>query len=168
MKIRGWLRTAGPSTLRVIHMLSARKLSNPFTPWHTNSTSRLKQLIQRKRLRSQKRAGNRRWEGTGKRIRNDRERAVEKQYQRLKNKNKKKSEATILKTWFIPNHFFFPSELNLFPILPNPHLCSTVAHFVQPLQLSLPLHLHRLSTTHRKTLQRWNWGAFWTEVGGLK
>lgn len=79
---------------------------------------------------------------------------------------RKKAGAATLETWFIPDPFSFHSELNLFPILPDPHFCSSMAHFMHPLQLSSLLHLHRLITTHRKNLANVNLGCVLEQRGG--
>lgn len=78
---------------------------------------------------------------------------------------RKKAEDATLETWFIPYPFSCHSELNLFPILPDPHSCSAVAHFMHKLQLSSLPHLHRLTATHRKILQTSTQGACWSKRG---
>lgn len=57
-----------------------------------------------------------------------------------------KAEDATLETWFVPDPFSFHTELNLFPILPDPHFCSSVAPFMHALQPGSLLHLHQ---THR-------------------
>lgn len=117
-----------------------------------------------KGCKAKKGAGNRRWEGIGQRARRGRESS---------RKIVSDTEMKKLKIWrclqyWRPSSFPIPSlstELSLFPILSDPHFCSSVTHFMHPLQLRSLLHLHRLIATHRKILKTSTWGAFWSKVG---